>query len=470
MQEKLSNVSASDPLGTPGGRNLFEVSGGTFAGRLAAVLQTSATELKLFQTDNPYLDWSTVQTIDSACDDEPFDACIDAENNLHVVFCEQTTGYLKYRKISYSAGNWTVESAQTIYNGSASYVPSISIEPDGKLWVAFTIYNSPNRDLYVKASTDSGSTWGSGPADLGELIQSGYMYAYPRLLTGGSETHLFYNGNYSYIAYKTIPFSQTTWSSATLVASGGSINVHYDVAFGPNGVIGVAWADLALKYREFDGASWGAVEDIDPDLIIAPQVIFRSGYPTIIYLAPWSAGNYLTRFSHRQSGAFTTPAEVGLGAGLFQTVLLYDSGTAQYEDLTLAAAESTAADVYHSQTGTLLKDLDEAVYLGHDRPFRALQAILSTSGSGGVVEYSYWNGSSWQSFTPSSGNSNLDIGTSRILLWEDFSEVPADWQMTIVNGEKRFWVRLKVTGAFTTGPVGSNLVAYPYLYNLSFIR
>ena len=470
MQEKLSNVSATDPIGTPGGRNLFEVSGGAFAGRLAAAVQTSPTELKLFQSDNPYTDWSTVQTIDSACDDEPFDACIDAANNLHVVYCEQTTGYLKYRKLTYSEGNWSVGSAQVIYNGAACYSPSISVEPDGKLWAAFSIYNAPNRDLYVKSSTDGGSTWGTGSSDLGESMQTGYMYTTPRLLTGATDTFLFYNGNYSFLVYRTIPLADTTWTSNTLISTGGNISSHYDVAFGADGVIGIAWDDLKLRYREFDGSNWGAVVDLDADFTIAPQVVFRSGYPIIVYLAYWNGGIHVTRYSHRQSGTFSTPAELGVGAGLFQTVLLYDVATAQYEDLTSAAADTTIADVYHSQTSCLLKDVDDAVYLGEDYPFRSFIARLATSGSGGVLLYTYWDGSSWKSFTPASGAANLDNSESRVILWSDLSEAPVDWQMTTIDGVKRFWVRLKVTGAFTTGPVGTNLTAYPYLLKLSFVR
>ena len=470
MQEKLSNVSSGKPIGLPCGRNLFQVKSGAFAGRLAAVVQTSVTELKLFQSDNPYHDWSTVQTIDSACDDEPFDVCIDAQENLHLVYCEQTTGYLKYRKLTYASGNWTIGSAQTIYNGAACFNPSISIEPSGKLWTAFTIYNVPNRDLYAKSSTDGGTTWGTGAASVGELIKSGYMHIFPRLLTGPSSTYIFYNTNYSGINHRSIPHSSSSWSSETFVSSGTSISEHFDVAIDPEGVIGVAWDDISLKYREFDGSSWGAIVVIDSELVQTPQVVFRSGYPIIIYRVYWSSGILLTKYSHRQSGSFSTPAELGLGDGLFQTLLLYEAQSAQYDDLTIAASDSGSADVYHSLTNYLLSGIDDAILLGHDYHFRSLYATLSTTASGGTIEYSYWNGSEWSSFTPSAGDVNLDNSYTKITLWEDLSQVPSDWQMTIVNGERKFWVRLRAAGTFTTKPVANLITAYPDLYNLSFAR
>jgi hypothetical protein len=87
-----------------------------------------------------------------------------------------------------------------------------------------------------------------------------------------------------------------------------------------------------------------------------------------------------------------------------------------------------------------------------------------------VIEYSYWDGSSWNSFTPVAGTANFDTGYVKVILWEDLAAVPSDWQRSVIEGDNRFWLRLRVTSPFATGPIGSSLSAYPFLYNLSFRR
>jgi len=84
--------------------------------------------------------------------------------------------------------------------------------------------------------------------------------------------------------------------------------------------------------------------------------------------------------------------------------------------------------------------------------------ILSTGGTIGTVEWQYWNGSSWQDFTPYSGAYHF-TGNFIVYLWEDLYSCPSDWQIKSVNGETKYWVRAKTATPFNVAPVGSQITA-----------
>jgi hypothetical protein len=46
-----------------------------------------------------------------------------------------------------------------------------------------------------------------------------------------------------------------------------------------------------------------------------------------------------------------------------------------------------------------------------------------------------------------------------VRLWDDIQSTPVDWQKLMKSTQFKFWVRAMVTGAFTTGPVGSQITA-----------
>jgi hypothetical protein len=154
----------------------------------------------------------------------------------------------------------------------------------------------------------------------------------------------------------------------------------------------------------------------------------------------------------------------------FDTVLLYHAAGATYEDLTEEAASVAAADVYHSGSGCLLKDVGDVMYVGLDTRFRFLECLLSTAGVGGTVGFSYWDGTQWVAVTPISGGGGLDLTNNEILLWSDYLSLPSDWQKKMVNGVSRFWIRVAVTGAYSTGPVADHVSAVSETRTLSFRR
>ncbi|HSH00043.1 MAG TPA: hypothetical protein VLB27_08335, partial [candidate division Zixibacteria bacterium] len=155
------------------------------------------------------------------------------------------------------------------------------------------------------------------------------------------------------------------------------------------------------------------------------------------------------------------PVDLNPSRQQFTAVLLYDQTSGTYEDVTAACASSAVGDVFHSSSGALISRVADALYLGMDSPFHYSRVALSTAGVGGAVDWQYWDGASWVSVSPDNGAYHLTAGLHELLLWPDLQSTPADWQKTAVNGDSRYWVRVRVSGDFITAPVGSQLTALP---------
>jgi hypothetical protein len=101
--------------------------------------------------------------------------------------------------------------------------------------------------------------------------------------------------------------------------------------------------------------------------------------------------------------------------------------------------------------------VDDALYLGADAPFASLNIRLSTAGSDGAVVWEYYSDSGWESFNPESGACNFQQSIQLVRLWPDAANAPVDWQTTKIESRSHFWIRARVTTAFTTAPVGSQI-------------
>jgi len=235
-------------------------------------------------------------------------------------------------------------------------------------------------------------------------------------------------------------------------------------------LLAVVFDQSALKYREFDGVSWGPVVDLDDDEGLSPQLLFSDNVPVIVYLSETASDQMLLRYTSRKTGSFSPPEPLDAAAKQFDSAILYDASSCSYAVLTDAAGGSATADVYHPLSGTLIKQDSDAVFLGMDQKFRYVKLLLSTAGSGGTVSYSYWDGSNWRAFTPVSGDFNLDATDYDLLLWQDYFSMPGDWQKKAINDDTRFWVMIRAVSPFATGPVGSQITAISDLRAVSVRR
>ncbi|MBN1211419.1 MAG: hypothetical protein JXA92_02470 [candidate division Zixibacteria bacterium] len=470
MQKNITATSSITGLGESLGRKLFKVSGGQYYDRLAAIVQTGPNDIKLAYADRPYSSWSEWQSVADDCDEGAFDCLMDSAGNIHVVYTEQTTLALVTKKLLFSSGGWAVGSKVTIYDGSGCYSPSANIEPGGDLWVSYSRLISPNKQVYAKSSSDGGASWGSGSSDPGVQISATALYAYSRVVMGLNDIHIIYTLGGTQLSIRSRPLTGGDWTSAYTLATGNGLTYNFDAAVGPDGLLAVVFSHDDLQYREYDGSNWGAIVTLAAGSKESPQVLFRQNIPVIVFLDTWAGSQKTIKYIDRQTGVFSAPQILDPHARPFDGVILYDKVSESYADRTDQAQSATAADVYHPASGCLLKSSGDIIYLGMDDRFRYVEFTLSTPGGGGTVGYSYWDGSNWTAITPTGDNPYLDAAGVALVLWSDYAAFPVDWQKRIVNGENRFWVKIEVASAYTTGPVADRVAAVSFIEKIIFRR
>lgn len=462
MQKKLTETTAVWALGMAPERKLLPVTSGQYQGRLAVVVQTAPGQLQLSWSDQPYNSWSSPVTVASNAADSPFDCIMAPDGAIQLVYTEDTTKHLVTKRLPFSKGEWSTGATVTVYDQYESYFPSVGIETDGRLWVSFSRKTGGFYYLHAKTSDDDGATWGTGPSDDGDVLTSGASSVYSRLCVGPSDVFAVYTTAGNSLTVRRRPIQQGQWDDPVDIATSvGNLDDHFDAGLSESGLLGVVYDAASLMYREFDGVNWGPIASIDDDESIYPQLLFSDNVPVLIYLSETAAGQVLVKYSTRRTGAFSSPAALIGGARQFDSVVLYHDLSATYADLTEAAADGTTGDVYHPASAALVMNVGDAVYLGMDAAFRFARLLLSSAGAGGTVAYSYWDGSSWKAFTPAGGTYHLDAVDHHLLLWEDSSQLPPDWQRKTVNEHNRFFIRIQVLTAFATAPVGSQITAVP---------
>jgi hypothetical protein len=137
----------------------------------------------------------------------------------------------------------------------------------------------------------------------------------------------------------------------------------------------------------------------------------------------------------------------------FTKVYLYHSGV--YEDETEDASNADTADVFHSATSSLLKNVGDILYLGMAERVTNCNIILSTVGIGGVIVWEYYKsqpGGGWIAFTPTSGAYHFTNITKQMNCGS-----LSGWTINSVNGFSAYWIRARVTTIFSTAPIGTEL-------------
>lgn len=459
MQKKITDTTAQFALGQAPGKKLLKVPSGEYSGRMAALIQTAVGTIELYYADAPYTSWSAPITIATDAIDDSFAAAIDSGGNIHIVYSETSTEFLVTKKLTFSSGTWSVGSKVTIFNGNPSHFPTVAIENSGKIWVSYTRINGGLYYIYVKSSDDAGATWGSGAADSGTVLSSGFTSAFSKLVIGPNELYAVFTGAGTDLHFTKRAISGGSWSSPLVISSTGGFDHHFDISVNKEGLLGVAFDNDQLRFREFDGINWGATITLDSSGGTSPQIDYFGNVPVVIYLHQFASGQIELRQTNRQAGIFSTPIVMESAAKQFDKLTVYDSVSNSYADLTSQAASATTADIVHPASLALVKAVGDSIFIGMQKKFRYIRLLLSTSGVGGSVNYSYWDGNVWKAFVPQGGNFNLNTTDKQLLLWTDFESQPQDWQQNPVDGSVYFWVRIKADTVYSTAPVGSQITA-----------
>lgn len=457
MQIHLTDSTAAYRTGLGPCKRLFKVSSGPYAGRMVVLIQTSPTEIKLTYADYPYLQWSTPSTLVSDAADYPFDADMDVDNNIHLVYTLGSNNNLVSHQLTFTGGLWTVGSQNTIYNADANYFSSMMFLPTGRIWVCWSRLSGGSYYVNAKFSDDEGATWVSDESSYGFTISSAATAAFSKMTVLGSYVYVIYTTDGTKLSFRRMHFDVGGFESEVDIATGSGFDENFDSAVSDDGRLGIVYEDGQIRYREFDGSSWGGIINIDSGGGIFPQLKYVGNCPYVIYLSTFNGAQNQVLYSRRPGSSFSTPALLDSRKSIFDKVLCYNSVVAGYSDLTTASGNSTTGDVYHPDSSALFKETGDALYLGMDDRSHYLKIALSTSGAGGNVSWQYFNGIEWISFVPSGGAFNFNLTDRELLLWDDYASIPNAWQKNEVNGANYFWIRIVVSAAYSTGPVGTQI-------------
>lgn len=458
MRTFITTSSATEPLGIPTGRKALRIVDGVYADRLAFLYQNSAGSISLRYADPPYRSWSTAQVVASDSADSSFDCWMNSAGEIYLVYTADTSFDLLFRKITFSGGAWVSGSAVTVYATDDCYFPSIALEKPDRLWVSYTRVSGGSSYINALKSDNWGDTWGVGA---GETLTDAGTSAYSQVVVSSDLIHVVFTLSGAKLAVKDKEYLSGLFNAEKELATGTGFDENFHLALSSDGRVGVVYDDGQLRYRSYDGSQWTAVQVIDSAGGAEPRLIYSNNSPYVIYAQ--SAGSNQTRLLHSTDNGqgFSSPVRLLDSRDDFAAATLYNSSGASYADLTAEAASNTSADVFHATSGALAKDSGDTLYLGMADKFNFIHVILSTSGAGGALSWQYYDGSSWVSFTPASGATNLTSSEEDILLWDDLSSVPGPWQMVTVNGATLFFVRAVVSSAYSTAPVGSQFTALP---------
>ncbi len=470
MQTKLSETTVTGGFGSPTGKKLMKVRIGKYAGRMIAVYKTSNNDIKYSFSNSPYNSWSALTTIATDSSSDIIDTVMSDNGDVYLAYCEITTNYMVSIKLSITDNGWTIGSKVYVYNAGYTNTPSITIDTTGKLYISFTKFFVSEFALHVKTSSDNAVTWGASSTDDGEIIATGLLMAIPKIMTSDNDLFVVYIAEWGYIRERSRQLNGTAWSTEYTIASGPNIDKHFDATVLPGGFLGVVYDDAQLNYREYDGNNWSAITVLDTSEAFFPQLTLINNIPVVIYLSEFNTGQFLMKQTNRQAGTFSTPVVLEPRASTFDSLILYDVSSSSYEDKTTESSSATSTDIFHSISSVLCTAIGDKIYCGSDLKFRFIRMLLSTAGIGGLVTYAYFDGINWKSFTPSEGLFHLDNADKEILLWNDFDSTPQDWQKNNVNGVNRFWIKIEVTSAFTTAPVGSQFSSISNLTSTSVRR
>ncbi len=474
MQKLIDTVSSFYATGIQPQAKMFKVSFGQYQDRVIIIYPQTPNQLVYVWSDPPYLSWSDPTEIATDSADYPPSVFMDSDGNIYVVYTQQTTLNLLELKMSFSQGNWSLGTANTVCNVGENYFPSFTKDSTSRLWISWTYYDSGAERYFVHAKTsqDDGATWGTGPSDPGSTLTNGTGSCYSQLVFQPPYIHCFYSDDSTLLAYRSREIQAAGWDSQQTIYSSSTIDDNFCADLSADNKVGILFPGTSsLLYKEFDGNNWSGVLTVDNSVPESLAIKFLDNIPYVFFAKNVGNGQNQLFYSYKEGISFVSPEFFECGQKPFDKVFCYDdSAVTKYYDRTTEASDSTPADVFHPTSGGLVKDTDDAFYVGMDVKFNLTKIILSTAGIGGEVKWQYWNGESWSDFVPQSGGYHLDSEDKTVILWEDLNSVPSDWQRCPVNGVFEFWIKILVTTTFATAPVGTQITAVPEAKYLKVIR
>jgi hypothetical protein len=471
MHISLDTSTAQFPAGLPTQKRIFRLAHGAYAGRFLALFARTPSNLALCWSDPPHTAWTDPVDYLTESDDLPFDAVIDDDGHVTVAYTQSGIAALRVVRLAHLNGAWAPQTPITVYDSasSANRQPSITLDAYNRLWIAWARDDAGAISLRVKSSSDDGATWGAGAADPGTDLSGTVNAVFPRLVPRPTHLHCLYTVNGTEARHRRIALDATLWDPADLLYTGSGLGADITGAVAADGRLGALFAAEGQFFlKEYDGASWGALQTVAAQPAVAPILRYLDLLPYVLFLHNVGVDQNRLYATHRNGATFVAPEPVLSEQPVFTAVFCFDADAPMpFADLTAAAASTSAADIVHPTSGALLDDAGDALYLGAADRFGFLRVILSQSGAGGTVTWAYWNGASWSEFVPASGPYHFDSANAGVRLFSDTLAIPADWQKHTLNGAHQFWLRVLCGSPFAAAPIGTQITAVTELTAVS---
>lgn len=147
----------------------------------------------------------------------------------------------------------------------------------------------------------------------------------------------------------------------------------------------------------------------------------------------------------REKTAWYSLGSFGVRSNTLARFLLYDGGTTNFTDETTDMSSTTASDV----VGTGFGDIGDMYYWGANDPFDWMYLQSGNDATIGTGVFEYWNGTAWTTFVPVSEAGSLTLRTLLTTPLQCRWAIPSNWATTTVNGFTHYWIRFRVTTAYT---------------------
>ena len=409
------------------------------------------------------------------------DARVDSFDNIYVVYSSASyprnnTDDVFYRKLTYDGSSWTLGAAQTVLDGSSSttayHFAGLELEGTTRLWLATRYADATNYGItvYYSDGLSASPTWTESVATLDTAGTSSSWHR-PTIVRYGSNIGVIYadQGSGGDLKWRNRADSDglTTWNAEATISTTFSINsTNFATVSDSSGNIYLAANDGTIVYFTFyNGSSWSSLATVSSAAASDQYVTLATDNTSVwvVYGETTGLAGGLTAMDMNKlvykkgvspfatANFDTNSTAIVSQHTVFDKVWTYISSA--YTDDTTDAGDTGSADV------AMPAGVGDIIYFGMDEKFDAVSFDVSTSGAAGIVAWEYYNGSSWMPLTTYFAYSNKSFDGDGYVTFNPHT----DWATTQINGEGTayYYVRARVTTAYTTTPVGVEMTAIP---------
>lgn len=217
---------------------------------------------------------------------------------------------------------------------------------------------------------------------------------------------------------------------------------------------------LTVEY--WNGTAWTAVTNMVDGTDNGGATLGQTGQVTFTEPSAWRRRYYGAQAKKMQIFWVRLSVSVNLDAGtLIEQIVNDESLGAQsvmFEDTSASSFSDETAEAASRGGSTVAMPVETAdfFWVGSNRPFAGMDVIVDTPNMvAAVITAEYWDGSTWQSLSPTDGtiNTGASIGQSGEITWT----LPTDWEKSTVNSLEYYWVRMSWDDNLTAGTLAETI-------------